>query len=83
MAWGYEIDRDRGLVITSAWDSLDGAQVLEHQLQLQSAANFNPDFYQFIDFVRVAKMEMDLETLLIAQTAKLQERFRADRCNSA
>jgi hypothetical protein len=64
MAWRYEIDRNRGLVITAAWDSVDGAQVLEHQFQLQTDADFNPDFYQFIDFLRVTKMEMDLQTVV-------------------
>jgi hypothetical protein len=64
MAVGYEIDRGRGLVTTTAWDSLNGAQVLEHQLQLRSDADFDPDFYQFIDFARVTEIEMDLETVV-------------------
>jgi hypothetical protein len=44
MSWNYQIDKERRLVITTAWDEIDGDQVLEHQRRLRSDRDFNPDF---------------------------------------
>ncbi len=64
MAWNYQIDKERGLVITTVWDEIDGDQVLEHQCRLRSDRDFNPDFYQLLDFTRVTKINIDLPTVM-------------------
>jgi hypothetical protein len=63
MAYNYEIDKVRRIVITSAWDVVTGAQVLEHRDRLTADPDFNPDLFQLVDFSRVTKFEMDAETV--------------------
>jgi hypothetical protein len=63
MAWSYEIDKERRLVITTAWDMVNSAQVLAHQRQLRNDTAFNPDFFQFVDCTRVTEIDIDLATV--------------------
>jgi hypothetical protein len=60
MSWSYQIDKERRLVTTTAWDEIDGDQVLDHQRRLLSDPDFNPDFYQLVDCTRVTKIAIDL-----------------------
>jgi hypothetical protein len=64
MSWTYQIEKEHRLVITTVWDALDGDQVLEHQSRLRSDRDFNPDFYQFLDFTRVTEINIDLPTVV-------------------
>jgi hypothetical protein len=64
MSWTYQIEKKHSLVITTVWDALDGDQVLEHQRRLRSDRDFNPDFYQFLDFTRVTEINIDLPTVV-------------------
>jgi hypothetical protein len=64
MAWSYKIDKERRLVITTAWNTLTGDQVLEHQRQLRSDPSFNPEFFQFLDFTRATRIDIDLPTVI-------------------
>ena len=64
MSCSYQIDSDRNLVITTAWDTLTGAECVEHQRQLGSDAGFNSDFFQLLDFTRVTAVQIDLATVV-------------------
>jgi hypothetical protein len=63
MPWNYEIDGERRLVISTAWDILTGVDVLEHRRQLRSDTRFSRDFLQLLDFTRVTAMNIDAETV--------------------
>jgi hypothetical protein len=56
MPWSYEIDKERRLVITTAWEVLTHAEVLEHQRRLTSDPNFNRDFFQLLELSRVTEI---------------------------
>ena len=57
MPCDYVIDKERGLVLTKAWDVLTTAEALEHQNRLRDDVNFDPNFSQLIDGTRVTKIE--------------------------
>lgn len=83
MAWAFKIDKERGLVTTTAWDTLTAAQVLEHQQYLQRDPAFNPDFYQLLDLTGVEYLQMDAKTVmelseLVLFSAKSRRAFIAD-----
>lgn len=59
MPWNYRIDEERRLVITTAWDRLTGAEVVEHQRKLLSDPGFERDLLQFLDFADVKEMQID------------------------
>jgi hypothetical protein len=65
MPWNYKIAKERRLVTSTAWDAVDADQVLEHQRQLRSDPDFNPDFYQFSDFTRVTQIHIDRPTVMM------------------
>jgi hypothetical protein len=53
MPWNYRIDEERRLVITTAWDRLTVAEVVDHQRKLLNDPAFQRDFFQFLDFADV------------------------------
>jgi len=57
MPCGYVIDRERRVVLSTAWDVLTAAEALDHQNRLRNDPNFNPDFSQLGDGTRVTKVE--------------------------
>ena len=57
--WNYVIDEKRRLVITTAWDVLTNADVLEHREQLKSDTRFNSNFFQLVDFTQVTGIALD------------------------
>jgi len=63
MSWNYRIDDERRLVITTVWDRLTGAQVVEHQHKLQSDPRFHRDFFQFLDLANVVEFQIDRGTV--------------------
>jgi len=63
MPLSYEIDQDRRLVFTAAWDTVTGAEALELQRQLRSNPRFNPDFFQLLDLARVTSVSIDRQTM--------------------
>lgn len=63
MPWSYHIDGERRLVVTTAWDTVTGAECLEQQRQLRSDAGFSPDLCQLLDFTRVTAAQIDLATI--------------------
>ncbi len=63
MPCNYRIDEERRLVITTAWDRLTGADVVDHQRKLLNDPGFERDFFQFLDFADVTEMQMDRVTV--------------------
>jgi hypothetical protein len=59
MSWNYRIDEERRFVITAAWDSLSGSEVIEHQRKLLNDPRFQRDFFQLLDFAGVIDFQMD------------------------
>jgi hypothetical protein len=57
MPCDYVIDKERRLVLSTAWDVLTAAEALDHQNRLRNDANFNPNFAQLGDGTRVAKID--------------------------
>jgi hypothetical protein len=57
MPCDYVIDKERRLVLSSAWDVFTAAEAMDHQNRLRSDVNFDPDFFQLLDGTRVTKVE--------------------------
>ena len=55
MPVNYQIDKERRLVITTAWDVLTRPEALEHMRQLSSDPDFNREFFQLLDLTRVTE----------------------------
>jgi hypothetical protein len=62
MPCNYHIDEERRLVITTAWDRLTGAEVVDHQRKLLNDPRFERDFLQFLDLADVMELQMDRPT---------------------
>jgi hypothetical protein len=68
MPCDYVIDRERRLVLSTAWDVLTAAEALDHQNRLRNDADFNPDFSQLGDGTRVTKIEANpLDVQMLAE----------------
>jgi hypothetical protein len=59
MPVSYQIDRERSLVITTAWGVLTAAEAMEHQRRLSSDPEFRPEFCQLSNFLAVTDIELD------------------------
>ena len=57
----YTIDKDKGLVITTAWDRLTFPEAKAHQDQLAADPAFNPQFNQLIDAIEVTHLEISAD----------------------
>jgi hypothetical protein len=57
MPCDYVIDKERRMVLSSAWDVFTAAEALDHQNRLRSDVNFDPSFAQLLDGTRVTKVE--------------------------
>jgi hypothetical protein len=69
MPYNYRVDIERGLVITTAWGAVTGAEALEHQRKLLNDPAFERDFFQFIDVADVTEIHIDRAT--VAQLARI------------
>jgi hypothetical protein len=54
----YIIDKDKRLVVTSAWDRLTFAEAKAHQDQLSTDPAFNPEYSQLIDATGVTELDI-------------------------
>ena len=63
--WSYEIDEERRLVITTAWDVVTSDEILEHRRQLKSDTRFRRTFFQLLDLTRVTGIALDYQTSLV------------------
>jgi hypothetical protein len=55
----YEIDKQRGLVISTCLGTLTFADLLAHQDKLLKDADFDPSFSQIMDFTRVTSVDLE------------------------
>jgi hypothetical protein len=63
MPLSYEIDEERKLVITTAWESVTAVEALEHQRQIGSDVRFKPDLAHLLDLSRITAVNIDLTTM--------------------
>lgn len=61
MPCSYFIDKEKRLIISSAWDRVTFAEVVDHQDQLKADPAFNPDFNQLVDATAVTGVDASLE----------------------
>ena len=57
----YVIDKERRLVITSAWDRVTFAEARAHQERLKGDPDFNREFNQFLDATGVTVLDISGE----------------------
>jgi hypothetical protein len=67
----YVIDRERRLVVTTAWDRVTYAEVKAHQDQLLSDPAFNPEFDQLIDVTSATAWEIATDDLRMLARRKV------------
>lgn len=53
----YVIDKQRQLVLSSAWDRVTFAEIKAHQDQLMNDPDFDPAFNQLVDATRVTVLD--------------------------
>jgi hypothetical protein len=61
----YVIDKQKCLVITTAWDRVNFAEAKAHQDELYSDPDFNPEFNQLIDATAVMHIDATAEEIRI------------------
>jgi len=61
MPCSYVIDRERRLVVSTAWDRVTFAEVMIHQDQLRSDPAFDPNFNQLVDATAVDGVDASVE----------------------
>jgi hypothetical protein len=61
--WNYLIDEDRRLVITTAWDTLTGADILEHRRKLKSDPRFRRSSSQLVDLTHLTSVALDYKAV--------------------
>jgi len=61
----YIIDKQRRLVVTTAWDRVTFADFKAHQDRLLNDPDFDPDFNQLLDGTRVAESDIGSNQLKI------------------
>lgn len=57
----YVIDKERLLVITTAWDRVTFAEARAHQQRLNDDPDFQPEFNQFLDATAVTALDISSE----------------------
>jgi hypothetical protein len=55
----YEIDKQRRLVISTAWEHFTVADALAHQDKLLKDPDFDPSFSQLMDFTQVTQIDLE------------------------
>lgn len=61
--WNYLIDENRRLVITTAWDTLTGADILGHRRQLKGDPRFHRSFSQLVDLSHLTSVAFDYKAV--------------------
>ena len=58
----YAIDRERKLIISSAWGTMTDDDVLEHHRSLRTDPDFDPTFRQLIDMSGITEDRVAVTT---------------------
>lgn len=67
----YVIDREKRLVISSAWDRITFAEVRDHQDQLKADPAFNANFNQLVDALAVTTIDATLDEVKRVATVRI------------
>jgi len=71
MPCSYVIDKEKRLVISSAWDRVSFAEVINHQDQLKADPAFNPAFNQLVDASAVTGIDASVEEVKKAANRRI------------
>jgi hypothetical protein len=63
MPCSYVIDKEKRLVISSAWDRVTFAEMMNHQDQLKADPAFNQDFNQLVDATAVTGLDASIDEI--------------------
>ena len=61
----FRIDRSRKMVFSSARGVVTDQEVLAHQDRLRNDPDFEPSFWQFIDFTHATQVDLSVKTIRI------------------
>ena len=64
MPESYEIDQERGLVISRAWESVSDRELRSHYYRLEADRRFDPGFRQLIDLRDVRHFSLTSAVML-------------------
>jgi hypothetical protein len=68
-AW-YQIDKERGIVMSTVSGIITRSDLIEHQKRLLADPDFRPGFCQLMDFTHVAKLDVsEADVRILAQKA--------------
>jgi hypothetical protein len=67
----YVIDREKRLVISTAWGRVTFAEVMSHQDQLKADSVFDPDFNQLVDATAVTGVDASVEEVKKAASRRI------------
>jgi len=68
MPSSYVIDKERKLVITTAWGDCNAEDVLEFRKQVLRDSDFDPSFSQLADFTGVTKVDVSPDEVRMLAT---------------
>ena len=63
MPCAYVIDKERRLVVSTAWDRVTFAQAKDHLTQLRNDPDFNPDYNHLIDTTAITALDISLDEI--------------------
>jgi hypothetical protein len=67
----YIIDKQKRLVISSAWDRITCTEVMNHQDQLRTDAAFDPNFDQLVDATAVTGVDASVDEVKKAASRRI------------
>jgi hypothetical protein len=71
MPCSYVIDKEKRLVISSAWNRVTFAEVVQHQDQLKTDPAFDPDFNQLVDATAVTGVDASMDEVKRAASRRI------------
>ena len=71
MPCSYVIDKEKRLVISTAWGSVTFAEVMNHQDQLRSDPAFDPNFDQLVDATAVTAVDASTDEVKRAASRRI------------
>lgn len=71
MPCSYVIDKEKRLVISSAWGRVTLAEVMNHQDQLRSDSAFDPNYNQLVDAIAVTGVDASVEEVKKAASRRI------------
>ncbi len=63
MPLSYEIDEERRLVITTAWETVSAEEAIQLQHDIRSDTRLNTDFFHLVDLTRITAVGIDMTSM--------------------